>query len=255
MEANVQDVTAQTFLATFEEIFSGQISPEVALRYWNGGRFPSGSLASPNDPHEVKSMYRARNASIKALRRARGKRYASCSLASFKASTPKAKAVQAKMAEFCDNLPENIDSGANLLLYGTVGTGKDHLLMAAMLEAGRFGYVPMWMNGADLFARFRETFDQNSGESVRSVIAQLAACDVLAISDPLPPGNLTDFQKSNMLELIDRRYSENKPVWITCNVSSRAELDSRLGEAACDRLVDGAIGLFCEWETYRRSGQ
>ena len=41
-------------------------------------------------------------------------------------------------------------------------------------------------------------------------------------------------------------------LWVTVNVNSRAELDSRMGVQLADRLVDGALTLFCNWPSYRK---
>lgn len=195
----------------------------------------------------------------------RGERYADCTLDSFDVASDAQQRVVGQLRDFIDDLRANILDGRGLILYGPRGTGKDHLLFAAMRRAVELGLTPMpldcdteprdtlaWRNGVDLIGDFRAQIGER-GES--DFYAAMAAHRVLAISDPLPPsGSLTEFQAAGMFRVIDARYSRRRPTWLTINVASRRELDDRLGAQTADRLIDGSLTLHCSWDSYRQSG-
>ena len=56
-----------------------------------------------------------------------------------------------------------------------------------------------------------------------------------------------------LFRILDGRYSRRRPTWVTVNVSSRAELNERLTPQNADRLRDGALAVFCDWQTYRKT--
>lgn len=184
--------------------------------------------------------------------RARGERYATCKIDSFVADTEQSRHAVAAMTEYCRTIPERLDDGDGLILFGPKGTGKDHLMVAAAREAIRSGRRVKWQNGMDLFGDVRDMLDGNDSE--RAFIDRLISPDVLYLSDPLPPmGKLTDFQASMLFRVIDGRYSRRRATWATINVSGRTELDERLGPQNADRLVDGALAIFCNWPSYRKA--
>ncbi len=56
-----------------------------------------------------------------------------------------------------------------------------------------------------------------------------------------------------MFRIVDKRYRENRPTWLTLNVSSGAEAAERIGVQTYDRLRHSAMGLFCNWPSYRKA--
>lgn len=189
----------------------------------------------------------------------RGKRYAEASLFNFETETQEQEALLDDVLRFASDITEHIEAGDNLLLFGSSGTGKDHLLAAIICEALRrqaCHYIPgpgigrrlAWMSGHTMLKRFRD-FAENETKVMRS----LTEPRVLAISDLLPAsGPLTDFQAGKLLEVLDERYSEQRPTWVTCNVTDRQDLERRLGVQATDRLCEGGVHLFFSWPSYRR---
>src|SRR6185436_10340720 len=94
------------------------------------------------------------------------------------------------------------------------GTGKDYLMFSLCHPAiGEFKTL-IWANGTTLWLALRDAMGNEKraprsiGGSESQIIDKLATVDVLAISDPLPPGSsLTDYQTTSLLQVIDRRYS------------------------------------------------
>lgn len=188
-----------------------------------------------------------------------GRRYADCTLDSFEVSrergvAPKQRAILARLKAFVGLIDQEVSIGRNLALFGPVGTGKDHLLACAMRAACQAGFDVEWVNGMDLFGAVRDQMDTEQSEA--RLLSQWIGPAVLAISDPLPPwGALTPFQAATLFRIVDRRYRDRKPIWITGNFKDGAEAEERIGIQAIDRIRDGALDLLCDWPSYRRSAE
>lgn len=180
-----------------------------------------------------------------------GERYRDCTLNSFVATTDAQRAVKATIERFVRNMHANLEAGTNLVLFGTVGTGKDHLLVAALREAIASGATAKYVSGMDLWAKMRGAFADDKNES--TVLRDYQRCDVLAISDPIPPfGTLTEFQTQVLYRLIDARYRACKGTWMTINVADGEQATAKLGAANVDRLKDQALMVKLDWESYRK---
>ncbi len=177
---------------------------------------------------------------------AAGIRYRGCTLDSFVVKEQQQRKVVKALVDYISD-----DCRENVILYGPVGTGKDHLAFALCKSAIKSGRAVSWINGQKWFGIVRDAMDTDKSEA--SLVAELARPDVLCLSDPLPPvGALTQFQATMLYRLIDARYSKRLPTICTINVANDAEADERLGAATWDRLTHGAWKLHCEWETYRQ---
>lgn len=194
----------------------------------------------------------------------RGERYRDCRLKNFACETEAQVATVEKLREYCTEMPYRIQRGESIVLFGPRGTGKDHLLMALAHAAIGLGKSVEWKNGMDLFGDVRDAM--TTGTEEKRIVSELVRPDVLYLSDPLPviaggaangktPGCLTDFQASMLFRILDGRYSRSKPTWVTVNVASGKELDERIGPQNADRLRDGALGIFCNWPSYRKAKQ
>ena len=147
-----------------------------------------------------------------------------------------------------------VRAGHGILLYGSTGTGKDHLLIGLARELILNGCQILWVNGIDLQARMREAIRTNDGED--RVLDGYWDARVLVLSDPMPPsGVLTDYQAATLYRMIDHRYRHLLPVWCSLNVADAQEARERLGAAIVDRLRDGALAIECNWPSYRKAGR
>ena len=181
-----------------------------------------------------------------------GERYRGCTLETYTVTCEGQRQAKAIVADFVAQMAEHLTAGTNLVLFGTVGTGKDHLLVAALREAIRSGATARFKSGMELWAQMRGAITEDRNES--TVLRDLQQCDVLAISDPIPPfGGLTEFQSQVLYRLIDARYRACKPTWMTINVANGEQAAAKLGAANVDRLKDHAVMVKLEWESYRRS--
>jgi len=158
------------------------------------------------------------------------------------------------LRDYSENITENIDQGKGVVLFGGVGSGKDHALVGLAKTALQQGHTVAWVNGLDLFADLRDAMTDNAPEG--DVIDRLTRSDVLVLSDPVPPvAALSPYQASTLLRAIDCRYSDLKPTWVSLNVKSGGEADERMGPAIVDRLRDGSLCYFCDWQSWRRAAE
>jgi DNA replication protein DnaC len=188
---------------------------------------------------------------LQRLAAAAGPRYANCTLESFRVATPQQRKVVAQIREYGNSLKERYAAREGLVLYGPVGTGKDHLAYTlAALVAKSGGYV-RWQNGQAWFGLVRDAIDKHTSEE--SIIESFQKPDLLVLSDPLPPvGDLTQHQATMLYRAIDARYSHGKITITTVNVADDDEADRRMGAATWDRICDGAWKLFCNWPSNRK---
>jgi DNA replication protein DnaC len=186
------------------------------------------------------------------LLRAVGVRYAQASLESFRTDGHAAKlAVVQSLVELADSMAARVAAGENLILFGPSGGGKDHLVIAMLRLAIRSGHSVCWVNGMDLYGQMRDRIGGDTTEA--DVIAKLSRPEILAISDPLPEGGaLSAYQQQSMFRIVDRRYRDMRPTWVTVNTAGGAEFADRSGQAIHDRLRHGALCLACNWPSYRR---
>lgn len=184
-----------------------------------------------------------------------GRRYASATLDNYQTTGPDQQVILDAIRGYAGNLRENINQGVGLFLLGPPGTGKDHLVVAVMRLAAREGFSVKWTDGAELFASARDNID--SGDTEDGWARRFTVPDVLAISDPVPPvGEVKEgFQISSLFRIIDRRYRDMKPTFVTINVANQAEANKRMSPNIVDRLAHGSIVLRCFWESFRKPKQ
>lgn len=143
-------------------------------------------------------------------------------------------------------------AGAGLVLFGPVGTGKDHLMVAAVrrliIEAGISARL---VNGRELAAECRAAIAENKPD--RSIVGEYLAPDVLILSDPTPPrGDLSTYQADILYQIADGRAKRGRLTCATVNIADEREADEKLGAPTWDRLVAGAWLIECAWSSFRR---
>jgi DNA replication protein DnaC len=144
-------------------------------------------------------------------------------------------------------------NAGNLVLYGSVGTGKDHLLAALLYAAAHAGLSAAWVNGQEVYSRFRDAMDTKTSEA--SLMADFTRPDVLGISDPIPPvvdpNKPAAWRTELLFRVLDARYRDMKVTWVTCNAEDPKDAAAKLSEPVFDRLKDGAVLVPCFWPSFR----
>jgi DNA replication protein DnaC len=155
------------------------------------------------------------------------------------------------VSDIAHDIERHIAAGQNIVFFGPPGTGKDRLLASLIRAALHARKSVRFVSGANLWASTRDLIDRAVSE--QSFLREFTAPDVLCISDPIPPGtSLSEFQASWLYRIVDGRYRDLKPVWVTANVADRKEGEMRMTPQVWDRLRDGAITIHCNWPSFRR---
>lgn len=185
------------------------------------------------------------------LEREAGRRYVDCRLNNFHVRAREQFDVVERCREYIASIEERIAGGDGMLLIGPVGTGKDHLAFALARGTIVRGFSAAWVDGLRWYTLMRDRIQQQRSES--EAIWELLQPSLLVLSDPLPPaGELSNYEASNLLRIVHRRYIEQRPTLLTVNLTSEDEGRELIGDQAWDRLIHGAELVWCRWESYRR---
>lgn len=170
----------------------------------------------------------------------------------YQAKTDYQRQVFEKVQEWADTFPARQKACEGLVLFGTVGTGKDHLAFAAVRKVVMLhGVTAGWRNGRDLMGEVRDRMSEDKSE--RQFYEGLESPAILVLSDPLPvSGPLTTHQADVLYRVVENRYAAHKLTLVTINVKDDADADQRLGVPTWDRLCDRAWKIECKWPSYRR---
>jgi len=180
-----------------------------------------------------------------------GRRYEQARLSNFEATCEQQLTVVRQLTEFVAGIGEAITAGRNVVLYGPRGTGKDHLLVALLRAAIGSGHTVAWRDGQTLYSECRDAIGREDSEA--KFFGQFTGPNVFAISDPTPPiGDVkSDWQLATLFRIVDRRYRDLKPTWVTINATNAEEAMRRIAPNIIDRLTHGALVLKCNWQSYR----
>lgn len=210
----------------------------------------SRSDRNENDVQEREASSK-RHEQWKALVRDSGSLYEKCTFDTFEAKTPYQRKVLLAVKEFAAEIRNRFERRESLLLYGPVGTGKDHLSMAVLRAAITENQTVRWLYVQDWFGDVRDAMDEETKEA--SMVSRLVRPDWLVLSDPIPPiEGLTKHQATMLYRVVNERYARRRPTITTLNVASDDEADAKLGTATWDRLCANAWKIFCNWDTHRK---
>jgi DNA replication protein DnaC len=142
-----------------------------------------------------------------------------------------------------------------LLLSGTVGSGKTHLACIALQEmivrqckAARFLSI-----SRTYFARLRDTFSEESESYGQTwqVLDQLCNMPFLLIDD-FGTQRGTEWENEMIYELIDARYTEERPTIVTTNISVE-DFKRRDNDRVCSRILHMCRPIAMTGSDYRKA--
>ncbi len=170
-----------------------------------------------------------------------GKRYRFCTVANWTARTDDDRKAKASVGAYADNMAAELKAGSGVCLLGPIGTGKDHLLVGlARMAIMQHDIKPLWINGLDLFGKFRDAIGTDITED--DMLRRYIDADLLILSDPVQiAGELSQHQAGMLFRIIDARNRDLRPTWVTLNVASHAEAVARMGAPIVDRLRHDAL--------------
>ena len=184
------------------------------------------------------------------LCRSLGSRYATCTLAAYECECEAQRKVVERLRVFVSQFSQRCAAGEGLLFLGAAGTGKDHLAVACLRHAVLdCGLTAEHISGAQWYSRMRDRIGADAAEGDQ--LKRLTSCGVLLISDPVPPrSELTQYQQQLLYAVVDERYRNLRPTWLTMNASG-ADVKRVLAEQIVSRLAHGAEVFVCDWPSYR----
>lgn len=180
---------------------------------------------------------------------------------SFKHRSAQSSAGMAAISQWMKDFAPG-EENRGLVLFGRVGRGKTHLMVAAVRElVFRRGISARFVEFRELLANIKTRY--SVGDSSLPVLEPLYSCDLLALDD-LGKGLSTKFDHNALDELISRRYNAMLPTIATTNWSpgdpddtpsalrlSEPLLVERIGLSAYSRLSESTDFLEVLGEDYR----
>lgn len=164
------------------------------------------------DREEAQAKRRARMAEIRQLK-ADGLRDASLARCTFENDLgyqPESE----KLRAYAEQFPEMLKSGAGLLLWGDVGTGKT-FLAACVANYLLDRSVPVLITGTgELLNQLMGIYPSERSDFLKSLNAYS-----LLILDDLGVEHRSEFAMTQMFHIVDGRYRTGKPLIVTTNLT------------------------------------
>ena len=131
----------------------------------------------------------------------------------------------------------------NLVIYGTVGSGKSHISACVAKALIEKEYSVLYFSSSalmDLFSKY--TFDYKNRQDLYSAYSDLFECDLLIIDD-LGTEQINSFSVSNLFTCLNERYLNKKSTIISTNLSPKD-----LSETYTERIYSRLVGnyTFCK---------
>lgn len=159
---------------------------------------------------------------------------------------------QAKAKAMCKALAEKVvagEQGFNLIMSGSVGTGKTHLASSTVAHCIINNKRAHIIKLVEIIRDIKETWNSKES-SEQNVINFFTRLDLLVI-DEVGVQFGSDTEKMFVFDIIDGRYENMLPTIIISNRDLNG-IKELLGERCVDRLrEDGGKVLAFDWESYR----
>lgn len=180
------------------------------------------------------------------------KRFSDKTFEAFMPKNSEAKKYKNLCMDYATNFDKRLEAGASLVLCGGVGTGKTHLASAiANAAINKHLKEVRYTSVMRLTRAVKSTYAKASKQSEQEAIDSFLSHDLLVI-DEVGVQYGSEAEKIILYEILDGRYSKQKPTILLSNLSF-SELVDCLGMRILDRMKEngGAIMSF-EWESYRK---
>lgn len=159
-------------------------------------------------------------------------------------------AIKERMVKYAKNFDQVYDRNIGLILYGNAGTGKtffSECIADALLKNGRFALLTSVSGLANAMS-------SNYNESRAKVLHYIKNVDLLVLDDYGTERD-TAFMNEHIFDIIDTRYTANRPMVITTNLSPdamRANMNINVKRIA-ERLFESCVAIEVKGDTRRVS--
>jgi DNA replication protein DnaC len=170
-----------------------------------------------------------------------------CTVAEIVETTEQVANLKRFVAGYIENFAKLERDGKGLRMFGSPGTGKTHMSVAAcrrLLETKQIRTAQFW-DLTSMLTRLRIADDAERRELLR----QATEAAVLVLDD-IGAQKTTEWVIEQLGMVINDRWSNGRPVIVTSN-QSVAEMNSRLGERISSRLMECTIAIHVEGPDYR----
>lgn len=156
--------------------------------------------------------------------------------------------------------PEKERNG--LIIVGSYGTGKTHLVTAISNQLIAGGIPVICMTMIDLLARIKQTFDRSDKATEADIMKIYEEVPLLVIDD-IGSEQPSEWGSTKIFAIVNARYEAYMPTIVTTNYAgdelirrmtptiNGRPLDSRNAEKTLDRLKEMCIGIEMNWESWR----
>lgn len=193
-------------------------------------------------------------------------------------STPEQKKAVEKCKDYALNCQERIKEGKGLFLYGPVGAGKTHLIVATLWEMvnskpDMFGIgsrgnifdkthsIPedrnaikcRYYNVPEFLENIRKSYNRKPSynDDFYEDVAHESKYNGLVILDDIGAEKPTEWVQEQLYRVIDYRYTREIPTFFTSNCTIK-ELEERIGARAASRIVGMTEGIKVIGPDYRK---
>jgi DNA replication protein DnaC len=145
--------------------------------------------------------------------------------------------------------------GSGVYFYGQPGTGKTHLLTnlcCGLIDNGYNHRNVIWANTSSLLTKIRSSFSKKYGygEETEQEIALKKLQTKFLFLDDIGTESATDWAKEILYDVINYRYEERLPTFISSNLSPQ-ELANRLGDKFASRVIEMCKPIRVEGNDWR----
>lgn len=151
-----------------------------------------------------------------------------------------------------NDMADKINSGEkcnNLILSGSVGTGKTHLC-CGLIRAISENHNGEIITARKLVRDFKETWRNDSEYTETQIIDRFANLDLLVIDEIGVQFN-SDTERLFMFDILDERYQSCLPTILVSNLDVN-QIKLIMGDRVVDRLrEDGGKVIAFNWDSFR----
>lgn len=157
---------------------------------------------------------------------------------------------QAKVVDnlryFVKNFNKAKSGNVHGILTGSTGTGKTHLSAAIINELIKKGYTAVFATMSDITNTIKSSFTDKT-QSKQAIIKRFVDIDLLVIDEAAITNK--DFDRNEIFEIINARYSLKHPTLVITNVID--DLKVKLGHRIVSRMQAGKFVQIFNWEDFR----
>lgn len=168
--------------------------------------------------------------------------YRSCSFESFEAKTKEQHQALRVAKEWVHS------ETPGLFLCGSVGTGKTHLAVSALLAIRARGWTGRFVSTLELLLECRSSFRNGGGPE--EIMDRLSRAGMLVLDD-LGAEKPSEFSRETLGLIVDRAYREESSLIVTSNFDFEG-LAERIDERTADRLAELCQAVKLSGSSYRQ---